>query len=245
MWKYWVLLIWFNSIQTLYSQLAFLNSEKHWEKGFALGAHLATNGIGGDIWIYKWLDPYYRIIRISAASIRDPKEVRVESIYKSQGGRNFVFDKINRAYTLRFLYGYSYVLLPASQYQGVDVSVGFLIGPQLGILKPYVIDVAVPIAPGQVVPLATVYDHTKYSYQDIIGEGSFFSNAGGGLQGVVGGHLELMGMINLDPNFFLFQSLHGGIQVDGFIHPLPILDVGKDRQVFISAYLGFYFGNAW
>jgi hypothetical protein len=245
MWKSWVLFLWLNSYSILLAQFSYLTQDEHWKKGYAIGAHLSTNGIGGDLWIYKWLDPYYRIIRLSAANLRDPSEVRVESLYKSQGGKNFVFDKINRAYALRFLYGYSYALIPASRYQGVDFGVGVLLGPELALLKPYVIDVAVPIAPGQVVPVATVYDHTKYSYQDIIGEGSFFSNAGGGIHGVPGIHIEIMTMINLDPYFFLFQSLHGGIQADIFLRPLPIMDVGRDRQVFLSAYLGIYFGNSW
>jgi hypothetical protein len=215
---------------------------------YAFGAHLHEQGLGLDFMYFnKGAKKTETVWALSLASLKDRRENRMQTIYQSQGGKSFIYDKINYAYLLSALYGKNRIFVMLDKFNRLQLRTGFYLGPTIAILKPYFIEIAEPIGGPQ--NLARIYVGTynhkdpKTSYNNIVGQADFFSNFGG--MSVVPG---LSARANLIVNFTstnsLFKGLNMGVKADIFLQPLEIMDRKDDFRFFAYSYIGFLFGHS-
>jgi hypothetical protein len=214
-------------------------------QGLAFGAHLHTQGLGIDGYYFRHLwGGYQGALHVSAASLKDPREVRIPSLYASQGGKDFIFDKKNHAYTLSATVGLQRTLVPLNHYNKLQLTVGLGAGPAIALLKPYFVEVAIPINATQARVELYPYDASRFGYADIVGRGDYFVGMDQ-LRTQVGLRLRGFMHLNLAGSTLYIRSIQLGGTVDMFANELEILDQQPDNRVFANLYLGLLFGNAW
>ena len=183
------------------------------------------------------------LILFSIGSLKHNKEQRIESVYKDQGGKDFIFDKINYAYALRLGYGLKKNLIPPGNFKKVSLDIGSILAPTLGIITPYYIDVAVPISATQVIPKTEIYDPNKHSYWDIIGQTNFFRHIGP-ISYIPGIHFNSFILLQFfEDNSNWVRILRIGIQIDVFTKKLPIMATQPNKSVWLTPYIAGYIGN--
>lgn len=219
-------------------------------RSFALGFHIHAFGLGLDAAHTKMSKRgrnVDRMITVSLESFKDKRESRIPSVYQSQGGRNFIFDKKNYCYVFSFLYGYQKTIVPRTPYSRLSFSVGASVGPAFAFLKPYNVEIAVVIPgtnPPRVEPQTFQYDHNRFTFNDIIGESDFFTGFDK-LSVIPGGRLRLHGSLNLSGSNLLVRAIYTGLQLDVFPKPLPIMSKLDNQSIFFGGFLGLMIGNGW
>jgi hypothetical protein len=178
------------------------------------------------------------------SSYRLREEVRIRSAYRDQGGKDYIFGKLSYAYLLEGVYAYQRVLLHRSAVSAAQASVSFGMGPAFALLKPYYIEIAVPISPAQAVIKVDTYDPQRYSYIDIIGEADFYIGFDKlrVTPGIVG---QVALEVNLGRDPALLRALVVGGRVQAFSQGVQTLSTKPPRQVWLSGFMAFYIGNAW
>ncbi|MBX3102549.1 MAG: hypothetical protein KF690_08580 [Bacteroidetes bacterium] len=215
------------------------------EQGLAFGAHMHTQGLGIDGYYFRQLfDRFQGALHVSAASLRDQREVRISSLYASQGGKDFIYDKKNHVYTLNATLSLQRTLVPLNHYNKLNVIAGLGAGPAIALLKPYYVEVAVPINATQARVELYPYDASRFGYADIVGRADFFQGMNE-LRTVMGFRARAFAHINLAGSTLYLRSIQLGGTVDVYGRALEIMDEQPDRQVFANLYLGLLFGNAW
>ena len=132
-----------------------VNTVKQWKKhaekwgldsnfnyAFALSGRLNTNGwSGGAQFIRQQKHRNRTIYQLYFSEIKHEKEIKEQgdvSSYNNLGKTTpYIFGKINNAYTLQFGYGKEQMLFPALMDGNMTVSIRYLAGPALALLKPY------------------------------------------------------------------------------------------------------------
>ncbi len=210
---------------------------------FTLGGTLYTYGVGVEGMVFKYnsggsSDVFY----VGIGSLKHAEEEKFPSVFHDQGGKDFIFDKINYAYALRLAYGKAVNLFPAGTMKPVRVQGGIMAGVSIGILTPYYIDVAVPQSGNYVLPKTDIYDPNKYSYYDIIGKTNFFKHIGP-LKYYLGFTLNPFVNFNFGDTNEFARMIRLGVQMEIFGKQLPILATGKNNSFWIAPYVALGLGN--
>ncbi len=177
-------------------------------------------------------------------SYRLREESRIRSAYRDQGGRDFVFGKLYYVYLLEGVYAYQRVLMYRSAVSMAQVSVSIGAGPAFALLKPYYIEIAVPVSATQAIIKVDTYDPQQYTYSDIVGEADFYLGFDKlrAVPGVVGqAALE----VNFGQNPALFRALLLGARLQAFSSGIQSLSGKSPRQIWLSGILALYIGNSW
>lgn len=213
--------------------------------GTAFGAHIHSYGIGFDFYHFKQLQGRWEgVLFLSTGNIKDPKESRTKSLYNDQGGRDFIYDKRNYAYYLAGTYGLQTELLKLNHYNKLSLRAGLGLGPVFGILKPYYLEVAVPVSTTQAVVEIDQYDYRKYNFIDIVGRADYFVGLNR-TQFVPGLRIKGHALLSLAGSTLYIRGVDMGFTADLYSRALDILHRQSDRSAFFSLYLGFLIGNAW
>jgi hypothetical protein len=236
MWRFWAL------SSVIFAQGGYVAPLAH-ELG--VGVVLHSYGWGVGVAGHRWKDDRTgRAWQVDLTSYRLREEVRIRSAYQDQGGRDYVFGKVNYVYLLEGVFSYQRVLLFRSAVSAGQVSLLMGAGPALGLTKPYYIEIAVPISATQAIIKVDTYDPQRYSYLDIVGEADFYLGFDKlrATPGVVGqGAVE----VNFGRNAALFRGLLIGVRLQAFSAGIQSLYEKPPRQVWVSGVLAFYVGNAW
>jgi len=220
------------------------------DRSLSIGFHIHAYGLGFDVQytrLHKKLPKVEHIYAIMLESFKDKREIRIPSIYQSQGGKNFIFDKKNYCYVLATTYGRQWNIVPRTPYTRLSFSIGASAGPAFALVKPYNVDIAVPIPgtnPPKVVAQTFQYDHTRFSFNDIIGEADYFSGMDQ-LRVIPGLRARIHTSLNISGTNLLVRAIHTGIGVDVFPKKIELMSNLENQQIFFGGFLGFMIGNAW
>ena len=179
-----------------------------------------------------------KFFELDFVTLKHPREVKQST---SDQTSNFVFGKLNDAYSVRFGYGKHNVLAYKPFGKGVEIKSIYSFGLTTTFLKPVYYLV---IFPGQLQPVEERFDPEKHELYNIIGSGSYFK-----------GFNEL----TLQPGLYAkmainfeyatdrqsIRSLETGVVVDAYFNNLEILAFNRNYPVYISFYLSLQYGMKW
>lgn len=209
------------------------------------GAHISTAGIGIDVQYFKRPSEQWEwTILFRAASISDSRERRIKSIYSDQGGKDFIYDKLNYAYTVSLLYGWQRTLFNLDPYNQTTIKTGLAIGPTLGILKPYYLDVAVNVGNNVYELRSLPYDPNTMAFTDIVGEGNF-SLGTDELKYAPGLTMRWNTMFNLGGSKAKIRAVNVGFDVHYFFDKFRIMATSENRQLYVIGFVGILFGSSY
>lgn len=220
------------------------DDKKDFESGLGFGVFGHSYGLGFNVEYWKAGNENDMIFSLAMSSYRTKQEQKVESFYKDQGGKDYVFDKKNYFYTITPSIGISREVIRKSPHNRVSLRVGGNAGFNLGILKPYYIEVAVPISPTQARVQETKYDGSQHSYIDIVGEADYFLGFNE-LSVVPGLHLEANSMLDFSRGRDYIRGIELAVFTDLFTQKVELMDLNENKQVFLGVKLGLLIGNTW
>ena len=220
-----------------------------YDREFAVNVYLHTKGYGlgmqfGDIETYYKTSFYF----VDFSMIRHPKEhkpsnqitqIRVLS-------RPYVYGKQNSFFSLRAGKGMKRYLSEKTKRRGVAMAYSYQVGPAIGILKPYYLDLLFVEAgsPQRI-------ESTKYSEEneDLFLNTNFIDGYSGFWQGIdelkftFGGHAKAAAHFSWGAYEEFVKALELGIMVDFYFQRVPIMVIEKNSPVFINLYLNLQFGR--
>lgn len=251
MWKCWVLIKVIGISCAITTQVLAQNSLKLTpynslrKKSFSLGVFTHTYGIGISFDQLRWLSEKYGLkFGLDVASYKNRRESRIESLYRDQGGKPYIFDKLNYCYFFSFQFGIVKPVIKRTEFSKLHINVYAQAGFDLAILKPYLVEIAVAI-PGTANAIVKIdQNSSQYVFQDIVGEADFFTNMNS-FTAMPGIRVKSGFQLDVALNNFVIRAVDAGIQVDLFNKPVPIMDATPNPQYFFGGYLGFMIGNAW
>jgi len=214
-------------------------------RGLALGMHIHTYGVGLDaMFIKQKTERRDRVLQFSLESLKNRKEIKIESLYKDQGGKAFIFDKINYAYTLSSQWGFQWKIIPFQSFSSLSCKVGLGAGPILAFLKPYYLEIAKPLNATQATIIVDQYNSEKYAYDDIVGEADYFRGFD---------HLKIIPGLRLKSSFALdfassglfIRAIHSGLTLDIYPKKLQIMDQTPNKQIYFGGFIGFLIGDLY
>lgn len=209
-------------------------------KQSAFGIQLRTNGYGVFYELGKRKSVRYtNIYLIELTEIKNRKE---EKIGGSQFFTNsYVYGKQNNFYQAKIGFGQQYILGQKGNKNGVAVTASLSGGLDLGLLKPYYIDVQ--DASG---------NNKTIKYQD---DSTLFLSNGNiyGGSGFTKGWKEL----KIRPGIFVksalrfdfgrynenVQAMEIGISAEAFAQKIPVLVLIDPKQIFVQMHIAFVFGG--
>lgn len=116
--------------------------DSNFNYGLSLSGRLNTNGWSGGLqYIIQQKHKRRTIWQLYFSEIKNEKEIKqqgTDASYTYLGkSKPYIFGKINNAYTLQLGYGKEQMLFPSLMDGNLSVSIRYLAGPTLAMLKPY------------------------------------------------------------------------------------------------------------
>ena len=220
---------------------------KQGKNGFGAGAHFHTYGLGFDLVYFRQFKDRPRLEQLftfSFGNVKDRREAKEPSIYASQGGTEFIYDKEHYLYFFTLNYGAQYTILNQTPFNRLSLKGGFSTGPMLPILKPYMVQIAEPISSTQAVVVTRAWDPNRYSYFDVVGEADFFEGSGNATVHF-GWRMRAHLTLNIAGRPVFVRAVHMGVQADVYNKPMRLMGRLDDKQVFWGGFLGLLLGNSW
>jgi hypothetical protein len=183
---------------------------------------------------------------IVLASIKNRKEARIQSLYRDQGGKNYIYGKTNYFYTLTVSKGIHYILFGRKRIGNAQVTTGLQGGLTIGILKPYYVEIAIPIGNNQATVETVPYNPAQHSYQDVVGEADYFLGFDK-LSIIPGIRLQWLTGFDISVQPVFIRAVELGIQLDAFTQKVPLMGLHSlaNQQFFVGGTVGFLIGNSW
>lgn len=209
-----------------------------YDREVLFGINKNTNGglIGGvSIKIGSAIDDdLFQFFQLELANVKNPKEVR----YNTALGNSFIFGKSNYLYAIRPQYGREKIIFRKAPHQGVQVSALGAIGPTLGLVAPYYIEVY----RSRTETVRQQYNPELHpSRFDVLGPGRLFEGIGES-ELAFGAHAKAA----LAFEFGFFKSnvtgLELGYLLEGFGKEIELMPTTENRQIFQSVYFTLYYG---
>ncbi len=220
---------------------------------FSLGLRMHTNGFAVGFNVGK-LKTYYltKYWHFELGELKHPKEFRqsfdTPSTLNGRISRAFKYGKQNSLYALRGGIGAKRYFSEKAKHKGVAVGISYEVGPTLGLLKPYYLELRA--GDGRVSVSTKYSEETADRFLDIwqIHGASGWTRGLGELSILPGAHGKFA--VHFDWGAFdeYVKSLEAGIMVDAFARKAPImveLDNVENRQLFINLFLHLQFGKRW
>lgn len=222
---------------------------------------LQTNGFAVGVNIGK-VKTYYltRYLNIELGELKHPKEFRQSFDFQRQSARvsrAFVFGKENNLFVLRAGFGEKRYLSEKARRRGVAVGVSYELGPSLGMLKPYYLELIRESGPGDVNNFVIRSERFTEQNANTFLEISRIYGSSGFMQGL--GELNVVpglhGKFALHFDWGAFdefvKAVEAGVMVDVFTRRMPIMVESpqvsdtENRAVFINFYVNFQFGKRY
>lgn len=212
--------------------------------GLAFGVMAHSFGIGFDVQYLVLRGEWDYSIGLSLSSYKNPKEMKIESAYKDQGGKDYVYDKLNYCYVLAPMFGVSRKLISKGVFNRIGLKGHFSAGPLLALMKPYYLEVAVPFNGNQAFKEIHKYDHTKYNYSNIYGVGDYFLGMNEIFM-IPGARIKAATSVDFSSGTAYIRSIELGMFADIFAKKLPMFGFTANRQGFIGGSIELLIGNTW
>jgi hypothetical protein len=211
-----------------------------WRTDWALGFMVHTNGIGGYFRGERYKGAFVKeFYNIELHNIKHPKEQKSFNPGGSENG-SFIYGKLNSVFVLKGMVGRERSMFDKEVIRGVRISRIFAAGINLGILKPYYVEVYAPTESQS--PIEERYDPHKHAYEDIVDKGAF--SRGFAESDLVPG-LSLKSALNFEfsPDDAKLKAFEVGFNLDGFMKPVHIMAHNTAVQLYLTAYISFHFGQ--
>lgn len=208
----------------------------------------STGAIGVDLQYQKKLEKYEKykgFLNVSFNAVKHPKELRYRSnLYEAN---TFILGKLNYLAILQTTLGVQRTLLETSFLNQVNVNAGIGIGPSMGIITPYYLDIYVTQVNGNPVTPYTVqepFNPNTHNASNIYGASGYFTGFDKSkVQLGLGTRFQVQTDIEDGRRFV--RGLMFGLQSDFFLKPIPMVYSAKQYQTFHSLFLGILLGSKW
>lgn len=226
----------------------FRAEEKPITGGWQMGFHDTNRGFGTSLHYLRGPESRQLVAGLDAHLVRDLREVRSESAFGQQG-RKYVFGKLNNLVVLSPTVGYQVDLFPLGKGNLLNFRLGARVGPAIGLLNPYYLEIFVPVpnrpqlGDREVQP----YDPAVHTYASIIGRAPVLNNSLD-LDAQIGASGRVYGIIDFSNRTRTIRGVQLGVDVDWFAEPVPIMAdfvEKRNNRLFIAASAGLLLGNRW
>lgn len=217
--------------------------------GFAGAIYKTSRGAGVELNYLKGPDDQQIILGLDIFSLKELNESSIDPIYGTELGRKYVYGKLNYFFVLAPSVGIQKNLFRLSPVNLINFRGGLKIGPSVGLLTPYYLEI---FRPGLGTPTANdrqveAYDPAIHTYSKIFGRASFFAT-NPQLQPVLGGSIKGYVMVDFARSSSYISGFKLGCNADFFARPIPImtgLDKLENHRIFVALSIGFMIGNRW
>lgn len=174
---------------------------------------------------------------LEVMNVKNPHEVRTQA---PSSGNYFIYGKSNYLYALRFQYGRDIILFTKGPQQGVEVKAVFAVGPSIGIVTPYYVQVD-PTG-GQGYYTTNVPYTPDISYGEIQGTGTLF-------EGLFQSKLQLGGNLKAALNFELgtaknqVTGFEAGFLLDAYTSTVVLMPSAENHAVYPTVFLTLFYGS--
>lgn len=211
--------------------------------GFSLGA------------TYGLLKTYYKttLFQVEISEIKHPKEYVDRIDFTSNGSsnspRSFTYGKQNSFLGLHVGYGEKRYLTDKARKRGVAIGINYLIGPSLGLVKPYYLELSQPSINGLPSPTtAERYSEenaSNFLNKGFIKGGAGFVNGLGEMSFIPGGHIKAG--LHLDWGAYdqMVKALEVGFTADVYAKKVPIMIIEDNTAIFFNFYIAMKLGKRW
>jgi hypothetical protein len=210
-------------------------------KQSVFGIQLRTNGYGVFYELGKRKSARFtNIYSLELTEIKHRKED------KSSGAENFfsnsyVLGKINNFYQFKIGMGEQYILGQKGNKNGIAITASLQGGLDLGLLKPYYIDIQ--DAGGTDRSVSYQSDSSAFLNPQIIYGATGFTKGWNELKIKPGAFVKSALRFDFGRYNESVQALEIGISVEGFTQKVPILLFNKPRQLYTQLHIAFVFGG--
>jgi hypothetical protein len=170
-------------------------------------------------------------------NVKHPQEVRQNS---QSTGNFFIYGKSNYLYALRFQYGRDLILFKKAPQQGVEIKAVTSIGPTLGIVAPYYIEIR---GSSDFATKREQYDPKKHTnVTDIYGPGRLF-------EGLGESKLKLGANLKAALNFELgtvknqVTGFEAGFLLDAYTSKVVMVPTAKNHSVYPTLFFTLFYGS--
>lgn len=232
-----------------------------YNKEFAINFKLHTNGYGLGV-DFGSLKTYYktRFWSVEIGELRHPKEYRsnmeLRSVTSNRISRAFIFGKENTFLPLRLSFGETRYFSEKAKRRGLAIGMSYSIGPTIGLLKPYYLDLRLfaEDGSGQAIIRSERYseENAKYflSVDNIFGSSGFTK----GLDEITfmpGGNAKFALHFDWGAYDEFVKALDAGVMVDFYFKKVPIMvesplvKNSENTPLFINLFLNLQLGKRW
>lgn len=216
-------------------------------RGMGVGVMLHNFGWGFDIQYYLLKDNGKTItISTSISSFKHPQELKRNSAYADQGGKDYIWAKRNYGYVFAPTVGFGKDWIGRNDFNKINLRTNVAIGPALGLLKPYYLEVAIPIGGNQAFVDIDQFDPALYNYTNIVGEADYFIGVNE-LQVVPGIQGRVSTMLDFAGNKDVIRGIELALFGNYFAQPLELVDatVASNKRFWVGGSIEFIIGNTW
>lgn len=213
---------------------------------FGLGMKVHANGWGVSAdKVYLKTIFKQRVTRFEILSIKHPREFKQPALNgfgaNTKNSGPFAYGKINSFHTLNVNFGRRILIGEKGRRNGIEISYIYLIGPALGLLNPYYLDIQEDF---ESTP-------TRYSIetQDVFLDNSKIRGYSGYIKGVKEMKFipGVQAQFSLHFDYALFDQLvntvEAGIMVHAFYKRIPIMVTEDNHIIFPNLFLKFSIGR--
>jgi len=210
-------------------------------KQTAFGIQLRTDGYGAFLELGRRKSARYtNLYALEITEIKHRKEDKIggaENFFSN----SYIFGKINNFYQAKLGFGEQYILGQKGNKNGVAITASLQGGLDIGLLKPYYIDIQ--DAAGVDRSVSYYSDSAAFKNPQIIYGGSGLTKGFNQLKVKPGIYLKSALRFDFGRYNESLQALEIGISVEGFSGKIPILLYNDAKQIFYQGHIAFVFGS--
>lgn len=156
----------------------------------------------------------------------------------SQFGNFFIYGKSNYLYAIRPQYGRDLIVFKKAPQQGVEVKLIGAIGPSIGIVAPYYVELRNDGGgPAQHVPYTP-----DIPFSEILGTGSLFEGLGQSkIQ--VGGNIKVAMNFELGTVKSQVTGFEAGFLLDAYFNKVVLMPSAPNRATFPTVFFTLFYGS--
>jgi hypothetical protein len=212
--------------------------------GLAMGVFAHSFGYGFDVRFILPRPSTDMFIGLSLSSYKNPKELKIESAYKDQGGKDYVYDKLNYCYVIAPTFGINRKLIARNLFNRVGISGTISGGPLIALLKPYYVEVAVPFNGNQAMVEPHRYDPTQYNFSNIYGVADYFLGMNE-ISAIPGARAKVGTFVDFSAGTAYIRGVELSLFGDIYAKKLPLFGATPNRQFFLGGSVEILVGNTW
>lgn len=218
------------------------------------GFTLASNGFGAFACYGKYRNAYsIRLYQLDIQFLKHEKEKKY--YFPNQNAKGYFYGKQNNFYNIRLGFGNKKIIAEKLRPNGVQVSWSWLLGPDIGLLKPIYLEIIYSY-PGSDTYYLQVekYDPTKhFADNNIYGRASGFRGLNE-MKIVPGGFSKVSFNFEFSNYRDGLKGIETGVCVDAFPYRVPIMaekilkngsNNARNHQFFVSVFLQIFFGKKY